>query len=645
MRSPMELEHIELRKELRKLMAENPDTSVAALFKALKYPNKEPVVEKTPKVKKPRKRSETKKRLPSSKVAAPPTVEMPYEEISLSLGAVEVKREMKESQEQLDIIEASKNLQPGQTLKIDACAGSGKTTTLVKVAEANPDKRFLYLAFNRSIADKAGFVFPANTVAMTIHSLAYRHFFSGQKYRPRLGNVKANMLTKIFPSRSMVELYGILMNYKRFLISSDKDIMNSYIDKIFTAVQKGKLLMMHDHYLKMYQMLYPEERHLEDMYDCILVDESQDSNPVTLDIVNSTACSKIYVGDSHQSIYGFRGAINALAKQKADITLHLTNSFRSRQEILDKINVYMDTFTKKLYQGKVEYYLMNSMLDESRIEKKQIAYITRTNSKLIELIDDFYYTPHDVYLVKSAEDVFKTAIAVYEFMYNRKRNFFGEFSYLNSLPDVEALKAYADAMNDVEVMTAMKIARKYGGRLYSLKQVAQQMTSPEADVVLTNAHVSKGMEWAKVVLMDDFPDLCELYAKTELEEKISASGDFVTLQNIRFENFIQELDLYYVAVTRGQLEVDDRTINGVYPTADKIEKYVARQKKKLAAELAAKGKRRGSESLYEKAQDSNDATALGTAGHTKSRADSGSHITVRMEDTSHYWGMEMSYRH
>ena len=57
------------------------------------------------------------------------------------------------SDEQSEIIQASQQLREGEILKIDACAGSGKTSTLVEIVKANPDKEFLYLAFNRNIAD------------------------------------------------------------------------------------------------------------------------------------------------------------------------------------------------------------------------------------------------------------------------------------------------------------------------------------------------------------------------------------------------------------------------------------------------------------------------------------------------------------
>lgn len=51
--------------------------------------------------------------------------------------------------------------------------GTGKTTTLVKYAEQRPDLRFLYVAFNNSVASEARRRFPSNVDCKTVHSLAY----------------------------------------------------------------------------------------------------------------------------------------------------------------------------------------------------------------------------------------------------------------------------------------------------------------------------------------------------------------------------------------------------------------------------------------------------------------------------------------
>ena len=474
------------------------------------------------------------------------------------------------SAEQTEIIKASQKLQPGQVMKIDACAGSGKTTTLVAVANANPQKRFLYLAFNRSIADKANQVFPANTRAMTMHSMAYRHFFRSGA-RPNLAAIKIDMLHDCFPGKENYELFLLLNRYKEFLISAEHDFPGRAIKKIFELVADGTLPMPHDHYLKLFQLLSPEEQGLGRMYDCILVDESQDCNPVTLSIINRASCSRIFVGDSHQSIYGFRGAINALARQKADVTLHLTNSFRARQPILDRANLYMKVFMDMLYDGQVPYYPMNSMINEEKLKNKQTACITRTNSALVDLIDKYREKPERVYLVKKPEDVFKMAIAVKEFLFDRRNNFVGEFKFLNHLHGKEELKDYADSTADVEILSAMKIAEKYEDDLYDLLDIARRMNQPEAPVVLTNAHTSKGLEWHTVKLMDDFPDLGFRYMGCRFNPvKFKPGMSHLEKQDERFKDFIQELNLYYVAITRAQIKLVDMTDNAAYQSREAI---------------------------------------------------------------------------
>jgi hypothetical protein len=61
----------------------------------------------------------------------------------------------------------------GGNLRIDAYAGTGKTTTLKMLAD-NKRSSALYLAFNRSIAFEARGRFPANVKCATTHSIAFR---------------------------------------------------------------------------------------------------------------------------------------------------------------------------------------------------------------------------------------------------------------------------------------------------------------------------------------------------------------------------------------------------------------------------------------------------------------------------------------
>ena len=64
------------------------------------------------------------------------------------------------TQEQLDVIELAKT---GSHMKLSAFAGTGKTSTLVYVAQAfaEQNRRGFYLAFNKAIADEAGYQTPS----------------------------------------------------------------------------------------------------------------------------------------------------------------------------------------------------------------------------------------------------------------------------------------------------------------------------------------------------------------------------------------------------------------------------------------------------------------------------------------------------
>ena len=92
----------------------------------------------------------------------------------------------KPTKEQQDIIDDSK-FEP--KMKIKAFAGTGKTSTLIDVVKANPNKKFLNLCFNKSIATEANRKFPSNCESKTVHSLAYGGIVYGKyKGKVEVGN-------------------------------------------------------------------------------------------------------------------------------------------------------------------------------------------------------------------------------------------------------------------------------------------------------------------------------------------------------------------------------------------------------------------------------------------------------------------------
>ena len=238
---------------------------------------------------------------------------------------------IKPTQEQeLIVTEATR----GSNLAISAFAGAAKTTTCTLIA-AKVQRRSLYIAFNKSIAEEAKLKFPEWVECRTLHSLAYASIIAPEKMYKKVSG--------FFDSKQFVELYGEQLDYltddKRLevifkvidilkaycqsdsltlaeftdnFLENDRQSYEFYLPLVLQAwaavtSKSSNVNMTHDVYLKMYQLSCPN---LED-YEVIYLDEAQDSNPVTLDVFyKQTNSQLIMVGDSYQSIYEWRGAIN-----------------------------------------------------------------------------------------------------------------------------------------------------------------------------------------------------------------------------------------------------------------------------------------------------------------------------------------------
>lgn len=238
----------------------------------------------------------------------------------------------------------SHKMEPLQVVKIMAFAGTGKTSTLVKYAEKWSESRFLYVTFNKSIAKQAELVFPSNVTCKTFHSMAYGHV--GRKYQLKK---KLNLfkLTPFMVNSVLAEGKGgfiraklVCKTLENFFASADEELTIDHVpiwcknsqgqrvmveqsEKLNGVLEASRLWdnmrklveckeeayqMTHDGYLKLWQLSKP----LLASFDAIFVDEAQDCTPAIMNIVLSQPCGKIFVGDPHQQIYTFRGAVNAL---------------------------------------------------------------------------------------------------------------------------------------------------------------------------------------------------------------------------------------------------------------------------------------------------------------------------------------------
>src|SRR3954453_13141771 len=96
----------------------------------------------------------------------------PRAALSWAGGAVRPEIPLQPSPEQRALVDA-RRADPAGSLRVLAFAGSGKTTALRLLAEADPCPA-LYLAYNKAAQLQAQARFPAPVACRTVHSLAYR---------------------------------------------------------------------------------------------------------------------------------------------------------------------------------------------------------------------------------------------------------------------------------------------------------------------------------------------------------------------------------------------------------------------------------------------------------------------------------------
>jgi hypothetical protein len=231
----------------------------------------------------------------------------------------------------------------GQPLKIAAFAGAGKTTTLKMLAEATRS-RGVYLAFNRLIAAEAKEKFPKSVDCRTTHAIAFRavlpQYGSAAKmtkslHAKQLAAVLA-YIDRIFPgtfrlngvhqahlvlgtirrfcqsSEPIIGLehvprYGRLLGAREEVVSDVRDWSVAEANGLWSRMvdKRDEVPLGHDGYLKLWALSQPTLNS-----DYILLDEAQDTNSVVLGVLARQNAQVIYVGDRHQQIYEWRGAVN-----------------------------------------------------------------------------------------------------------------------------------------------------------------------------------------------------------------------------------------------------------------------------------------------------------------------------------------------
>ena len=453
-------------------------------------------------------------------------------------------------------------------LLINAYAGTGKTSTLIKFCEKRAKHTILYLSYNSAmrIEAEAKFKHLKNVSVKTMHSLAYEN--TDKTIKERLGSLRALDLNPYLKELEEKErnfyassLLSLLRSFCNTSLSLEDFIneasqnpkeyglnprMNtSYILRKLKTLwteqipNDTNLLYEHDFYLKAFQLSKPNLN-----YDFIVVDEAQDINGCVIDIVLNQKGKKVFIGDTYQSIYKFRGACNSLeflTKEPNIKVLYLTQSFRCPVSIAKEANKYLRLLeAKKEFKGTFK----ESNLDfTGKNPNTQRAIITRTNAKLFDIA--VQNLDKKLFLVGGIESYNFNDLLDIQNLLCKKREYIKN-NFIARFADVKELIAYSDESKEIDLKQKLLICFKYmNENIFELiKKIKTSVVknANKAELILSTGHKSKGLEWDKVEIIDDFINLREI-----LEESQS------------IEVTKEELNLFYVALTRskGELIIDE----------------------------------------------------------------------------------------
>ena len=226
---------------------------------------------------------------------------------------------------------------------VEATAGSGKTTTLVHIANTLGNTvSACFLAFNRSAARELAKRLPAQAIATTLHALGYAmikaHAGSVTLRPAKQYELALPLVTKTLGitgelaeiCADYVARLSTILRTERASVARVPEFTQTY--SITPPVAGADLLALHEvlaavlragtaqaaHGLVDYaDLLYQPValRCSPPRYDVVCVDEAQDLSPASLALTKHLlfpGTTAVFVGDPHQAIYGFAGAKSAM---------------------------------------------------------------------------------------------------------------------------------------------------------------------------------------------------------------------------------------------------------------------------------------------------------------------------------------------
>lgn len=465
--------------------------------------------------------------------------------------------DFKPSEHQVAIFDSARD--PTQPLILQAVAGSGKTTTILKAIDYAPGSS-LFMAFNKAIAEDIRLRAPPMAEVRTLNALGHRlvldHLpqarLNARKMSELIKRVMGETSEEKDHGYSLARVCGIAKN-SGFGINEDpapedfSQLMDAYGFDLPTERQEDfgficreafELSRLDTQSFDFDDQLWipVKNQWMFPQFDNCFVDEAQDLSPIQhlmLERIQSEGSRIIAVGDRHQAIYGFRGAshdsMDILKGKFAMKELPLSTSYRCAQSVVLAAQEFCPEIRWRdgAPEGRLDY--ANSDPQEF---PEGVMILCRNNAPLFRRILWMVRNKKPCQVLSSFLDTFQGFIRGFKTKYTSELRAKLDHWY-------EREKEAAERLNKKGKLIALKDKYDTTRQLAEECKTVQEMIDlvkslgySKRGPIFATIHKAKGLEARSIYLLD--PKLLDGYFAHTPEAKQ------------------QEKNLHYVAITRAQ---------------------------------------------------------------------------------------------